>query len=174
VKKEERRTPRMLIPTIIMGIVALVLLLIGYQRGAGQHIEGIKSALSMTIGILPLLVFAFTIAGMTQVLLPQEMIAKWVGTESGLRGIFIGSVAGGLCPGGPFVSLPIAAGLIRSGASMGTMVAFLTGWSLWAVSRLPMEVGILGWKLTSIRIASTLLFPPLAGFIAQALFEAGR
>jgi uncharacterized membrane protein YraQ (UPF0718 family) len=164
----------MLIPTIIMGIVALVLLLIGYQRGAGQHIEGIKSALSMTIGILPLLVFAFTIAGMTQVLLPQEMIAKWVGTESGLRGIFIGSVAGGLCPGGPFVSLPIAAGLIRSGASMGTMVAFLTGWSLWAVSRLPMEVGILGWKLTSIRIASTLLFPPLAGFIAQALFEAGR
>jgi uncharacterized membrane protein YraQ (UPF0718 family) len=174
VKKEERRTPRMLIPTIIMGIVALLLLLIGYQRGAGQHIEGIKSALSMTIGILPLLVFAFTIAGMTQVLLPQEMIAKWVGTESGLRGIFIGSVAGGLCPGGPFVSLPIAAGLIRSGASMGTMVAFLTGWSLWAVSRLPMEVGILGWKLTSIRIASTLLFPPLAGFIAQALFEAGR
>ena len=164
----------MLIPTIIMGVVALVLLLVGYQRGAGQHIEGIKSALGMTIGILPLLVFAFTIAGMTQALLSQEMIAKWVGTESGLRGILIGSVAGGLCPGGPFVSLPIAAGLIRSGASMGTMVAFLTGWSLWAVSRLPMEIGILGWKLTIIRIASTLLFPPLAGFIAQALFEASK
>jgi uncharacterized membrane protein YraQ (UPF0718 family) len=164
----------MLIPTIIMGVIALLLLFVGYQRGAGQHIEGIKSALSMTIGILPLLVFAFTIAGMTQALLPQQMIAKWVGTESGLRGVFIGSIAGGLCPGGPFVSLPIAAGLIRSGASMGTMVAFLTGWSLWAVSRLPMEVGILGWKLTSIRIASTLLFPPLAGFIAQALFETSK
>jgi len=164
----------MLIPTIIMGVVALVLLLVGYQKGAGQHIEGIKSALGMTIGILPLLVFAFTIAGMTQALLSQEMIAKWVGTESGLRGILIGSVAGGLCPGGPFVSLPIAAGLIRSGASMGTMVAFLTGWSLWAVSRLPMEIGILGWKLTIIRLASTLLFPPLAGFIAQALFEASK
>ena len=164
----------MLIPTIIMGVVALVLLLVGYQRGAGQHIEGIKSALNMTIGILPLLVFAFTIAGMTQALLPQQMIAKWVGTESGLRGILIGSVAGGLCPGGPFVSLPIAAGLIRSGASMGTMVAFLTGWSLWAVSRLPMEIGILGWKLTIIRIASTLLFPPLAGFIAQAFFQTAK
>lgn len=164
----------MLIPTIMMGVIALLLLLVGYQKGAGQHIEGIKSAFSMTIEILPLLIFAFTIAGMTQALLPQQMIAKWVGTESGLRGVFIGSVAGGLCPGGPFVSLPIAAGLIRSGASMGTMVAFLTGWSLWAVSGLPMEVGILGWKLTSIRIASTLLFPPLAGFIAQALFESSR
>jgi uncharacterized membrane protein YraQ (UPF0718 family) len=174
VKKGERRTPGMLIPTIIMGVIALVLLLIGYQRGGGEHIVGIKSAFGMTIGILPLLVFAFTIAGMVQVLLPQELITKWVGTESGLRGILIGSVAGGLCPGGPFVSLPIAAGLIRSGASMGTMVAFLTGWSLWAVSRLPMEVGILGWRLTIIRIASTLLFPPLAGLIAQTLFEASK
>ena len=108
----------MLIPTIIMGVVALVLLLVGYQRGAGQHVEGIKSALSMIIEILPLLLFAFTIAGMTQALLSQEMIAKWVGAESGLRGILIGSVAGGLCPGGPFVSLPIAAGLIRSFAPL--------------------------------------------------------
>jgi hypothetical protein len=57
---------------------------------------------------------------------------------------------------------------------MGTMVAFLTGWSLWAVSRLPMEVGILGWRLTIIRLASTLLFPPLAGLIAQTLFQVGK
>ncbi len=164
----------MLIPTIIMGVIALILLFVGYQRGAGQHIAGVKLALGMMIEILPLLLFAFTIAGMTQALLSQQMIAKWVGAESGLRGIFIGSVAGGLCPGGPFISLPIAAGLIRSGASMGTMVAFLTGWSLWAVSRLPMEIGILGWKLTAVRILSTILFPPLAGFIAQAFFQTAR
>jgi hypothetical protein len=50
------------------------------------------------------------------------------------------------------------------------MVAFLTGWSLWAFSRLPMEVGILGWRLTIIRMVSTLVFPPLAGIFAQLLF----
>jgi hypothetical protein len=54
------------------------------------------------------------------------------------------------------------------------MVAFLTGWSIWAVNRLPMEVGILGWRLTLIRIASTAFFPPLAGLIAQALFSNSR
>ena len=94
-----------------------------------------------------------------------------MGTESGMRGILIGSVAGGLCPGGPFVSLPIAAGLLRSGASTGTMVAFITGWSIWAVSRLPMEVGILGWKFTLVRVVSTAFFPILAGLIAQVFFE---
>jgi uncharacterized membrane protein YraQ (UPF0718 family) len=167
---KERRNSRMLIPTIIMGVLAASLFTIGYFRGEGQHITGVRSAMSMTIEILPLLLFAFITAGMIQALLSQEIIAKWVGAGSGMRGIFIGSVAGGLCPGGPFVSLPIAAGLLRSGASVGTMVAFLTGWSIWAVSRLPMEVGILGWKFTLIRIASTAFFPLLAGFIAQILF----
>jgi len=51
------------------------------------------------------------------------------------------------------------------------MVAFLTGWSLWAVSRLPLEVGILGWKFTLIRIASTFFFPPIAGLIAHMFFS---
>ena len=164
----------MLIPTIIMGALAVILLLIGYSKGQGQHISGMKSALNMTVQILPMLVFAFIIAGMTQILLPQELLSKWVGAESGLRGILIGTVAGGLSPGGPFVSLPIAAGLLRSGASVGTMVAFLTGWSLWAVGRLPMEVGILGWKFTLIRIASTFFFPPIAGLVAQTFFGGGK
>ena len=153
-----------------MAVLAVALLFMGYSKGQGQHITGVKIALNMTGQILPLLVFAFIIAGMIQVLLPQELLSKWVGTESGIRGILIGTVAGGLSPGGPFVSLPIAAGLLRSGAGLGTMVAFLTGWSLWAVGRLPMEVGILGWKFTLIRIASTFFFLPIAGLIAKTFF----
>ena len=161
----------MLIPTIIMGILAITLFCIAYVRGQGEHLIGMKSALDMTVQIIPLLIFALIIAGMIQILLPKELISKWVGAESGLRGIIIGTIAGGLSPGGPFVSLPIVAGLLRAGASVGTMVAFLTGWSLWAVARLPMEVGILGWKFTLIRVGVTFFFPPIAGLIAQALFS---
>ena len=123
----------------------------------------------MTVQILPLLIFAFIVAGMVQVLVPREILSEWVGAESGMRGILIGTVTGALAPGGPYVSLPVAAGLLQAGAGVGTMVAFLTGWSLWAVSRLPMEVGIMGWKFTLIRIASTFFFPPIAGLIAQVI-----
>ena len=161
----------MIWPTIVMGVCAGILMFIGYQKGEGQHIAGIQSALAMIVEILPLLFFAFIVAGMAQILIPKEVLTQWVGSESGIRGILIGTVAGGFTPGGPFVSLPVAAGLYRAGASMGTMVAFLTGWSLWGINRLPMEVGILGWKLTLVRLASTFIFPPLAGIIAQALFK---
>jgi uncharacterized membrane protein YraQ (UPF0718 family) len=162
----------MLVPTIIMGALAVILFLMGYYKGGGQHIIGMKSGLRMTVQILPLLIFSFIAAGMVQVLVPQQLLSKWVGTESGMRGIFIGTVAGALAPGGPYVSLPVAAGLLQAGAGVGTMVAFLTGWSLWAFSRLPMEVGIMGWRFTLIRIASTFFFPPIAGLLAQ-MFAAG-
>jgi len=161
----------MIIPTIVMGVLALILITIAYSKGQGQHTTGLQSAFKMTIQILPLLIFAFIIAGMIQVLLPQQLVSKWVGAESGFRGILIGTIAGGLSPGGPYVSLPIAVGLLKSGAGVGTMVAYLTGWSLWAIGRIPMELGILGWKLTLIRLACTFFFPPIAGIIAQMFFS---
>jgi len=162
---------KMIIPTIIMGLLAMSFLFIGYYKGQGQHISGLREALNIIIPMLPLLVFAFIVAGMLQVLLPQQLLSKWVGIESGMRGILIGTIIGGLSPGGPYVSLPIAAGFSCSGASVGTVVAFLTAKSLWAVSRLPMEVGILGWQFTLIRIGSTFFFPPIAGLIAQTFFN---
>ncbi|NQT94967.1 MAG: permease [Candidatus Omnitrophica bacterium] len=155
----------MLVSTLIMAILAVALSLMAYFKGA--HVAGIKQAANMSIQILPLLVLAFIIAGMVQVLLPYETISRWVGESSGMRGILIGTVAGAFTPGGPYVSMPIAVGLLRTGASMGTMVAYMTGWSLWAFSRLPLEVGILGWRFTIIRMISVLILPPIAGFIAQ-------
>lgn len=161
----------MLIPTLIMALLALILLIIGYSRGEAQHIAGLKFAMKMTIDILPMLVFAFIMAGMIQTLLPQELLSKWIGEESGIRGILIGTVAGGITPGGPYVSLPLAAGFLRAGAGIGTMVAFLTAWSLWAVSRLPMEIGVMGWKFTLVRFTCTFFFPPIAGLLAQMFFS---
>ena len=160
----------MLITTIVMGVIAAILFYLAYHKGGGAHILGLKTSGNMLLQIIPLLIFAFIIAGMVQVLLPRELLAKWVGAESGMRGILIGTVAGGLSPGGPIISLPIAAGLLRAGAGIGTMVAYLTAWSLWAFARMPLEVGIMGWKFTLIRLASTFFFPPIAGLIAQSFF----
>ena len=161
----------MLIPTLIMGVIAAVRLYLGYQKGGGEHILGLKSAGTLLLQIAPLLVFAFIIAGMMQFLIPQEIIARWIGAESGFRGLLIGSVIGGFMPGGPMTSLPVAAGLLRVGANVGTMVAFLTGWSLLAVTRMPLEIGLMGWKFSLIRLACVFFFPPIAGLIANKFFS---
>jgi uncharacterized membrane protein YraQ (UPF0718 family) len=158
-------------PTVVMFVIAVVLFIIASLQGEGKNIAGLKSAWNMTLQIIPLLIFAFIIAGLVQTLIPRDLISSWVGDESGFRGILIGTVAGALTPGGPYVSLPIAAGLLKTGASIPTMVAFVTGWSLMSVARIPLEVGIMGWRFTLIHLLSVIIFAPLAGLIASLLMK---
>ena len=161
----------MLVSTIIFAVLAAVLLYVGYSRGKGEHVAGLKAAFSILLQILPMLILAFIVAGMVQVLLPKELIGKWIGADSGMRGILLGTLAGGMTPGGPYVSLPLVAGFFSAGAGIGTMVAYITAWSTYAVARLPLEVGILGWRFTLIRLTCTFFMPPLAGLLAHMIFR---
>ena len=161
----------MKIATIVMLIIAVVLSIVAYSRDERLFFQGLKFGGRTLLSILPLLVCALIVAGLIQVLIPKDLFSTWLGDQAGLRGIFIAAIAGGLTPGGPYVLLPVAAALYRAGVGIGPMVAFLTGWSLWAAGRLPYEIGLLGPKLTLIRFVSTLIFPPIAGLIAQLLFH---
>lgn len=169
--RKERGSRSMFMPTLITGIIAIVLLYIGYQRGDGAHTAGLKITWNLLLEITPLLIFSFIIAGMIQALIPPTIISKWVGAESGFRGILIGTIVGSLTPSGPFVSMPIAAGFLRAGASIGTVVAFMTAWSLLGIARMPIEFGIMGWQFTAIRLASgVFIFPIIAGSLANLMF----
>lgn len=161
----------MLFPTVIMALLALAALLLAYQKGDGAHISGLRAGGVMLVQLIPLLLFAFILAGTLPLLVPAEIVGKWIGAQSGTRGILIGTLIGGLLPGGPAVSLPMLAGFLRLGAGIGTMIAMITGWSLLAFTRLPLEIGIMGWKFTLIRLGCTFFLAPLAGLIAHRFFS---
>jgi uncharacterized membrane protein YraQ (UPF0718 family) len=157
--------------TIVMVIIAVALLVVAYFMGNNLHILGLKKSVEMVVQIFPLLIAAFIIAGMVQVLIPQEFIVKWLGPESGLKGIAFGALAGGLTPGGPVINFPIVAAIYKSGAGIGTVVAYVTAWSLVSVARIPLEVSLVSPKFAVIRLACTFFFPPIAGLIAHAVFS---
>ena len=58
----------MLIPTLIMAAIAVILGLVAYYQGGGQHIVGMQVSYKMMIEVLPLLLIALVVAGMAQVL----------------------------------------------------------------------------------------------------------
>ncbi len=159
----------LLVTTLVMGAMAGGLVIVGVVRGDRQHVDGLHIALGTAARMLPLILCAFVVAGMAQALVPTGFVSRWLGEESGWKGIGIGAVVGSLTPGGPYVSLPLAAGLVQSGAGLGSSVAFLTGWAVWSVHRLPLEFSILGWRLTLVRVACCAVFPPIAGALAQSV-----
>ena len=155
--------------TIIMVILAVILTVVAYFRG-GVHLAGLKLGAKTIWDNLLLLLASFAVAGLARVLIPKELISQWLGAQAGLKGILLGCVAGGIVPGSPYSVFPIIASFYEAGAGIGTTVGFITAWSLWSVSRLPLEMGIIGSKVTLARYLSTLVFPPLAGVIAQLFF----
>ncbi|MFP4194679.1 MAG: permease [Desulfobacterales bacterium] len=155
----------------IMSAITILLAAIGfYQHGAGIIIQGLMAGGEMLIEVMPLLVAAFILAGMIQVIVPKEMINKWLGREAGIKGIILGGIAGALIPGGPYIFYPIAASFLLSGAEIGTVLTFVVAKNLWSLSRLPMEFALLGPTVTYVRFIVTLIFPVIVGLIANSFF----
>lgn len=152
--------------TIIMIALAVILTIVAYFRG-GVHLLGLKLGAKTIWDNLLLLLASFAVAGLARVLIPKELISQWLGAQAGFKGILLGCITGGIVPGSPYSVFPIVASFYEAGAGIGTIVGFVTAWSLWSVSRLPLEMSIIGPKVALARYLSTLIFPPLAGFIAQ-------
>ncbi|MBI1979577.1 MAG: permease [Elusimicrobia bacterium] len=155
----------------IFGFIVLVLSWVAHRHDPSLMIVGWKQGMGLLLKIFPILILAFAISGLVQTLVPKEAIARWLGKESGWKGIWLGCLVGAMTPGGPYTSFPIVAALHQAGAGLGTLVAYVTAWSLWAVARLPIESALISPKFMVFRLLSSLLFPPLAGGIAHIFFS---
>jgi uncharacterized membrane protein YraQ (UPF0718 family) len=156
---------------LLMGAACLGLcLLVFFQGGSQRLLAGLYQGGAMLLRLSPLLLLAFACAGLMTVIIPEETVSRWLGSESGWKGLFLGGFAGALLPGGPFIFFPIAASFLVSGAELGTVVCFVTAKNLWTLTRMPIEIALLGPKLTFVRYAVTAVFPILAGLLADRFF----
>jgi len=155
----------------MLGLVVL-LGVAGYSKDASIPLEGAKAGGRLFLDILPIMILAFMAAGLVTQMLPRDLLTRWLGADSGFRGMLIASTAGALMPGGPFVQFPIVAALLKSGAGIAQMMAFVSAWSLFGINRLLVwEVPLLGWKLALCRVAASIVFAPLIGVITQRIWE---
>jgi len=161
------------IPTLVMIVLAAVMIVLAYRRGDDTLVTGLQTAARSFWSILPLLIAVFIVVGFTPAFLPEELIARWLGADSGWKGIALAMGLGAITPGGPFVSYPLVGVLYKAGAGLGPLVTFITAWSLLALSRMPLEFVFVPPRFVFIRVVSALLLPPLAGIIAQVLFSRG-
>jgi uncharacterized membrane protein YraQ (UPF0718 family) len=152
-----------------MVAITVLLLAIAFWHGRDLPLAGLFVAWQTIWRNLLILLLGFAMAGLVQVLVPKELISRWLGAQAGLKGMLIACVAGGLMPGSPYAVFPLVAALYRAGAGMGAIVGFITAWSLWSVSRLPLEVAVIGARPALLRYAITFIVPPLAGLLADVM-----
>jgi uncharacterized membrane protein YraQ (UPF0718 family) len=168
-----RRRPILDIQLSLMLTVAAALAALAWFRGGESLLRaGLSEGTDQLVRYALLIAVSFLAAGFAQVLIPSEWIRGALGRDSGMRGLALATAAGIAMPAGPFVSLPIAATLLRAGAEPAAVVTYLTAWSLLAVHRLvAWEVPLLGARFALVRYAICAALPVLAGLVTRGLWR---
>jgi len=158
--------------TVVMMVAAVLALTAIYIKSPAAAQKGLNATGSLILEITPRMIAAFTLAGLFQAIVPEELIVRWMGHGSGLRGILIGMSLGGITPGGPMTHFPVIASLFKMGVGIGPLVAYLSAWSLFGLQRVIMwEIPFLGPKVVAIRIAVSFLFPLIAGWLCELVWD---
>jgi uncharacterized membrane protein YraQ (UPF0718 family) len=151
-----------------------VAVLTGLACWAIRGPESIHTALLqdawLLVDLMPRVILALSIAALIWFLLPRDRVSGLVGSESGLRGLVIATVAGAITPGGPSSAYALLAVLAASGADRGPLVAYITSWALLGLQRvLVWDVPFMGTEFAALRILVCLPLPMVAGMIARKL-----
>ena len=150
---------------VVLSSLAIVFAFVAYAKDPSLPAVGARNGLALLWFIIPRLVPALILAGMIQVVIPQETVGRYFGQQSGLSAIFI-------TPGGPMVSVPLLVVLSNSGMALGPLVAYMTAWSLFGVQRIiAWEAPLMGWRFVAVRTASSLVFPIVAGWLVKIYFH---
>ncbi len=158
---------------ILIGTVVLILLAAWVWARLdtdARRRDAFAGAARMVRTNLPRLMLALVSAGLFAELLPEDTVRQYLGDSSGFRGVLLGMGLGILTPGGAFVSFALAAGAIGAGATAPAMMAYLTAWSLFGLTRVVAEeLAFLGPGFILRRAAISVPIPLLVGGIAMLL-----
>ena len=146
-----------------------------YARDGREHFFTILLGdVSLFGEMLPKVLAGCLIGAFVTLLLPREMVARWVGHESGFIGLLIAAFFGFLLPGGPITIYPVAGAFLIMGADAGAVVAFIVSWTLIGYTRaLVWELPFFGADFVIWRILAALPLPIIAGLLARIAVRAG-
>lgn len=136
------------------------------QLGPDVFEEVLGEDIALIVYLLPKLAAALLIASFIQALVPPSLISKWLGENSGARGLAVATVAGTTTPGGPMTSFPVVTALRDAGTAEPPLIAYVTAWSTIGLQRVFVwEVPLMGVEFAAIRFIASM---PL-GFLAAIL-----
>ena len=133
---------------IAFAVIAIIISFIADKR---KTLDGIKKGMMMFINLLPAIISVLILVSIALFLMPQEVIIKYLGEESGITGHIFAATAGSiaLIPG--IVAYPMAGMLVQSGVGYSVIAVFMTTLMMVGFFTLPIEIKFFGKKVSLIR-----------------------
>ncbi|WP_066497184.1 permease [Abyssisolibacter fermentans] len=135
----------------IFYVLVIVMLLVSYIADKKKTKKALKIALKKLKNILPAFLTMLIMVSIVLYLVPDAMIAKYLGEENILSGALIASLLGSisLMPG--FIAFPLAKVLLSKGIKYCVIASFTTSLMMVGIITYPVEKKYFGSKLTIVR-----------------------
>lgn len=139
--------------TTIITIYGLLALCLGasFVKSRQKTKQAFRVAGKALLKTSPSLLTVLGIVGLTLGILTPETISRLVGSEAGFIATVMAALIGAITLIPSLVAFPLAGSLLRSGATVMTISAFITTLVMVGVVTAPMEIKALGKKFTLLR-----------------------
>ena len=156
-----RRYAAVLVAAVLF--ILFLLLLPAYQTKAVETIT--FQARTMLLVIPPI----FVLLGLLDVWVPREQMMRFMGPGSGLKGGTLAFLLGSFAAGPLYGAFPVAAVLMKKGASFMNIMIFIGAWSTTKVPMLLFECSALGTRFAMSRLAIDIVGIILIALAIKAL-----
>jgi uncharacterized membrane protein YraQ (UPF0718 family) len=132
-------------------IITAAALLISLTASRTKTIAALTLAAKRLLKILPAFATMMVLFSVTITLLPQEVVSRVIGRESGWLGVAIAAGVGSIVFMPGFIAFPLSGALLRQGIPYTVLATFTTTLMMVGILTYPLERQYFGRSVTLIR-----------------------
>jgi uncharacterized membrane protein YraQ (UPF0718 family) len=150
---------------VFVNLFAFICLLLAFRRDREKTRRALVMALRSFLRILPMVIATIILIGLILGFVSKERISEVIGEQAGIKGVLIVASLGAILHIPSIISFPLAASLLRGGASVTSVAVFITTLTMIGIVTLPVEIKELGRKFAILRNSLSFIIAILIGLI---------
>lgn len=147
---------------IAISLIAIVLVILN----PGKAYTGFKQALENFRSLLLVMIGVSLLSGYVSVVVSKETIRRYVGKESGFKGVIAGALFGSLMVGPAYMFFSFFKEMVSKGAKPRVVAASITAWAV-KLPWIPFMIALLGAKFAIVLNLLIFLFAIVCGYLVE-------
>ncbi|MGL5354122.1 MAG: permease [Clostridium sp.] len=144
---------------VILAFIFFINPVIGYKTASS-----VQSSFLEMISVLPPIMI---LLGLMDIWIKREILIKYMGENSGVKGILLSILLGSLAAGPMYAAFPFTIVLLKKGAKFSNVIIFMNSWCVTKIPTLMFEVSALGFKFTIVRLLIDIPGVILMGYLVH-------
>lgn len=150
---------------IILIIVTVIVTAINKEIGLKSFNIAFSSFKQMLQVVPPIMI----LLGLMDVWIPRETMIKYMGENSGIKGVSLAMLIGSIAAGPMYAAFPFTKVLLKKGVKFSNIIIFMNAWCVTKISTLMFEFSSLGYKFTLARLLIDIPGVIIMGYLVQIL-----